>query len=65
MKQPNAESSKERLNRILIQDKLSSPERISEILRKEIAEVLSQYMNVEPGVIAVNFLFTFQMRASM
>lgn len=47
MKKLNAEESKERLNRILIQDKLSSPQRISEILRKEIAEVLMQYMSVE------------------
>ena len=54
MKQPNAESSKERLNRILIQDKLSSPERISEILRKEIAEVLSQYMNVENVKVSIH-----------
>ena len=47
MKRFNAEESKERLNRILIQDKLASPQRISEILRLEIAEVLSQYMNVD------------------
>ena len=47
MKRFNVEESKERLNRILIQDKMSSPQRISEILRLEIAEVLSQYMNVD------------------
>lgn len=45
-----AEETKDRLKRVLIQDKLSSPLRVSEILREEIHHILSSYMELSEGV---------------
>lgn len=45
-----AEETRDRLKRVLIQDKLSSPLRVSEILREEIHHILSSYMELAEGV---------------
>lgn len=47
MKKNFAEATSTRLNRLLVQDKLSSPERLSEVLKNEIAEVMTAYMKLD------------------
>lgn len=46
MKKSVASESSERLKRVLMQDKLSNPARLSEIIKEEIVFVLSSYMDI-------------------
>ncbi len=43
-----AYESSERLKKVLLQDKLSNPERLNEVLKEELLFVLSSYMDISP-----------------
>lgn len=47
MKENIVQKSKKRLERMILQERISNPNRLSSILRSEIAHVLESYMSVE------------------